>query len=655
MQTRLKLVLLISVLVLQLSVGASAQEPASINELRQQIQKLTSIAIDPKMDPEVRNLNRRFLEERRNKLVALLKERLTTLQSYQAKVSDVLTDSEKQVLAQAAQDFQNEIVALENNSSTTRAFGTTVASQPGSPVSASPANNAAVSDSASTPVTNSDAPTTSPPSVVAETRSSVPDTGPSVTTSSNLLATPASAAVPAAVPVPQVNDFNNWLNNRIEERIKAVAQARIDQNSNVNQTEAPSISDNSTSLVDQSSSSDLIGVALNLAGLAGGTNNANPDKNSAAVTATAYSLYSAFRGEQPLDPSFYNRHRNWRRLSFTLGFEKNQTDAQGQPTEDTTIAGAKFLIIAGRDAARNPKELGTVYQYLKAAAVNLAQLNKEIRDAVLFKDPALRDKLRIVEEVRAFANSPAASQLLNPNRLQTLQTLVAEPVENWFDPAETNNARLNAQLVIRDFIQNKYFDSAGLPLLLAALDDDGLKQIDQLIDARLDAFTNLNNASRRAIEKIRRAPQLSLSFQTRQKKAGTDEYTGEAIFDYGVHNRVNLTLNGGYFYKNSRLIGGDLRGANFAGQLQFQMTPEKSLSGRSPLYFFLASEGNWASAVPFTYKLQGKVKIPLVDGIDFPISLTYANRANLIDEKDVRGQFGFTFDTAKLLRAFLNR
>ena len=653
MKTRLKLVLLVSALILQLSVGASAQEPASINELRQQIQKLNSIGIDPKMDPEVRNLNRSFLEERRSKLVAILKERLTTLQSYQAKVSDVLTDAEKQVLAQAALDFQNEIVALENNSSTTRVFATTVASQPGSPVSASPANNAAVSDS--TTATSSDTPPTSPSSVEVETRSSAPDTGPSVTTSPNLVATPASVAAPPAVPVPQVNDFNNWLNNRIEERIKAVAQARIDQNSNVNQTEAPSISDNSTSLVDQSSSSDLIGVALNLAGLAGGTNNANPDKNSAAVTATAYSLYSAFRGEQPLDPSFYNRHRNWRRLSFTLGFEKNQTDAQGQPTEDTTIAGAKFLIIAGRDAARNPKELSTVYQYLKAAAVNLAQLNKEIRDAVLFKDPALRDKLRIVEEVRAYANSPAAAQALNANRLQTLQTLVAEPVENWFDPAETNNARLNAQLVIRDFIQNKYFDPAGLPLLLAALDDDGLKQIDQLIDARLDAFTNLNNASRRAIERIRRAPQLSLSFQTRQKKAGTDEYTGEAIFDYGVHNRVNLTLNGGYFYKNSRLVGGDLRGANFAGQLQFQITPEKSLAGRSPLYFFLASEGNWASAVPFTYKLQGKVKIPLVDGIDFPISLTYANRANLIDEKDVRGQFGFTFDTAKLLRAFLNR
>ena len=653
MKTRLRPVLLICALVLQFSAGAYAQQPTSINELRLQIQKLTSIANDPKIDPEVKNLNRRFLEERRNRLVALLKERLTTLQSYQAKVSDVLSDPEKQVLAQAAQDFQNEIIALENNNPTTRVFGTTVASRPGSPVSASPVTSADVADSTSNPATGSDA-TTSAPSGVVETSSSVPDTGSSVTTSPNIATTPTSPAAPA-VAVPQGNDFNNWLNNRIEERIKAVTQARIDQNSNVNQTEAPSISDNSTSLVDQSSSSDLIGVALNLAGLGGGTNNSNADKNSAAVTATAYSLYSAFRGEQPLDPSFYNRHRNWRRLSFTLGFEKNQTNALGQPVEDTTIAGAKFLIIAGRDAARNPKEFTAVYQYLKAAAVSLARLNREIRDAVLFKDPALRNKLRIVEEVRAYANSPAASQALNANRLQDLKNLVSQPVEIWFDPEETDSARLNARRVILDFVQNKYFDETGLPLLLAALDEDALKQIDQLIDARVDAFTNLNNASRRAIEKIRRAPQFSLSFQSKQRKAGIDEYTGEAIFDYGVHDRVNLTLNGGYFYKNSTVIGGDLRGANFAGQLQFQLTPEKSLAGRSPLYFFLASEGNWASAVPFTYKLQGKVKVPLMDGIDFPISLTYANRTNLIDEKEVRGQFGFTFDTAKLLRALLTR
>jgi hypothetical protein len=120
-----------------------------------------------------------------------------------------------------------------------------------------------------------------------------------------------------------------------------------------------------------------------------------------------------------------------------------------------------------------------------------------------------------------------------------------------------------------------------------------------------------------------------------------------------LHDRVNLTLNGSFLYRNSRLIGADTRRAQFTGQLQFQMTPEKRLAGRSPLYFFVASEGDWGNGINSIFKVQGKVKIPIVEGIDFPISLTYANRTDLINERDVRGQFGFTFDTAKLLRAFL--
>ena len=645
MKTRVRPIVLMLVLVFQFTLVASAQEAPSIPELREQIQRLMTISNDPNMDAEVRSINRRFLDQRRSQLAALLREKLTTLQNYQAKVNDVLTKAEREVLAEAARNFEDEIGVLENANQSTQALGSAVGVRPGTPISASPATGVSLPERSSDTATSSDATTTS------ASRVSVADSSSSATVSSAIAPTSARGAVQPTSANAPVEDFNNWLNNRINERIEAAAQARIDQRSNVNQTESPSISDNSTSLVDQSSASDLIGVALNLSGLGGGNNTGDTDKNSAAVTATAYSLYSLLNKQEPLDPSFYNRHRNWRRLSFTLGFEKGQTDTQGQATDDTTIAGAKYLIFSGRDAANHQKELATVYGYLKAAAVNFAQLNKEIRNALLFSDPSLRDKLRVVEEVRAFVQQQTASGTLTDARKKDFQDLLAEPVDTWFDEKKTDFAHQKVQ----DFVENKYFKESGLPLLKAALDEDALKQIDQFIDARLDAFTNLNNASRQAIETIRRAPQFSLSFQSKLKKQGTDEYTGEAIFDYGLHDRVNLTINGGYFYKNSKIIGGDLRGANFAGQLQFQVTPEKSLAGRSPLYFFLASEGNWMSGAPFNYKLQGKVKIPIAEGIDFPISLTFANRTNLIDEKDVRGQFGFTFDTAKLFRTLLSK
>jgi hypothetical protein len=42
-------------------------------------------------------------------------------------------------------------------------------------------------------------------------------------------------------------------------------------------------------------------------------------------------------------------------------------------------------------------------------------------------------------------------------------------------------------------------------------------------------------------------------------------------------------------------------------------------------------------------------------GVAMPISVTYANREELIDESDVRGEVGFTIDFRKLTEAFLGR
>lgn len=617
-------VLWICVLVLHFAVVVSAQTPTPIDQLREQIQKLTTIANDPNTDPDVRKINQGFLEARRKQLGALLREKMATLQKYQSRVAEVLTDAERQALTQAVSDLRSEIAALENGD---------VAVATGNGLATPPSANSAAAGAPSIGTASITRPTPEPRG---DGTSSSPGSG-----------TPA-ATVPSAASPAQPDDFNNWLNARIQQRIKAVAQARIDQRSNANQTETPAIANNSTSLVDQSSASDLVGVALNLAGL---TQDGNSDKPSAAVTATAYSLYSMFRGEQPLDPGFYNKHRDWRRLSFTLGFEKGQKNAQGQTTEDTTIAGAKYLIFSGRDASKHQRELSTVYEYLKAAAVNFAQLNKEITNALLFGDPTLRDKLRIREEVQAFVQQQLSSGSLTAQQTDEFQSLLAEPIESWFDPANTDAAHLR----VRVFVRNRYFTPSGFALLKQALDEEALKEIDELIDARLDAFTGLNNAARRAIEQIRKAPQFSLAFQSRLHKQEPDEYKGQAIFEYGIHDRLNLTLNGSFLYRNSRLIGADTRRAQFAGQLQFQMTPEKSLAGRSPLYLFLASEGDWGNGINSIFKVQGKVKIPLFEGVDFPISLTYANRTELINERDVRGQFGFTFDTARLLRAFLSR
>src|SRR5205085_4452748 len=83
------------------------------------------------------------------------------------------------------------------------------------------------------------------------------------------------------------------------------------------------------------------------------------------------------------------------------------------------------------------------------------------------------------------------------------------------------------------------------------LGQDIADDLDTFIENELKdtgAFENLSDAQHAAIANILRAPQLSFSAQTKQRREGADEYMGEAIFDYGVANRVNLTLNGSFKY-----------------------------------------------------------------------------------------------------------
>jgi len=519
------------------------------------------------------------------------------------------------------------------------------------------------------------------------------------------------APTPEPTPEPKPEPFTLWLNERIEEKTVAL----INQGSNANQTESPAASESSTSLVDQSSASDLVGVALNLAGLSGGTDD-KKDANTATVTVSAYSLYSAFKGADPLDPAFYNRNKNWRKLSLTLGFDNEKKEGDEGATDRVTLAGFKWLIINGRDASNNQNsdERGIIINALSEAAGSFGRLDEEIK-GFLFRSDSVRGTLlrnafrdfldeesaklnslvqqeqqkirelersqpsltdaeqaevaRLKEAIRLGQNLTAVEQRrlrkLQPldrrkaelsiiqNRLKQLvdlktkdfnTLLKAENSAKW-SQAEINFARVGFRRILLQ-------SGDSFQKVLDALTPEEREMLDKYIDSRIDPFVKLKGRTRAALEEIRSRPQFSFAALAKRRQEGADEYTSDIIYERGLGTRTFATLNMGFKYKDSKLVGGDSRGGRAAGQLQFQITPEESLVSKSPLYLYLSGDAEWLSGVKPKYKAQAKVKIPVTDGIEIPGSLTFANRTDLIDETDVRGQFGFTFDTAKLLRAF---
>jgi hypothetical protein len=443
--------------------------------------------------------------------------------------------------------------------------------------------------------------------------------------------------LPAVYGQAQPQTLNDWLNQEL--------QAKINQRSNSKQTETPSQSSNSTTLVDQSSATDLISAALNLTGINQNSGN-NSTPQSVSVTASVYSVYALVERQDPLDNIFYNAHPGWRRVFVTLGQDNGSTTTT-PPTPRATIAGIKLLLWDKRDLSK--QNFSQQFGALQAATLAFGEISGEIA-LYLIQNPRVQQQI-VATEWSNFLDQKL-TQATTAADSQRIQNLRSTPLSQLFDSNTRNWTKEELQYYAQ--FQNSHL-LGTFPQLLTVIGDSGISDIRQIISRRIDVFPSLDRSIREKIEEIRRAPQFSVSFtSTTRPDPGANEYVAEGIFDYGVAKRINLTLNDTFTYKDAKAAGGISRGSKFVGDFQFQLTQEKRLSGRGPVTFDTAVEGDWMTKTNPTYKGQLKVKIPLTDGIDLPVSVTFASRTDLINEKDVIGKFGFTFDTAKLF-SFLTK
>ena len=178
-------------------------------------------------------------------------------------------------------------------------------------------------------------------------------------------------------------------------------------------------------------------------------------------------------------------------------------------------------------------------------------------------------------------------------------------------------------------------------------------QISKTVEDNIAPFMKTTDDIRQFVNRKRSAPQFSVAAQTNQRKGdGIDEHRLELIYDRGLFGAASFVANASYEYKNSKRIGADVRGARAAAEFQWRLTSDDILTGGKPWTFTVAAEGTGlANRLPM-WKVQAKlnVSIPGLNGLDFPISATYANRTELINESRVRARLGFTFDFARLLQ-----
>jgi hypothetical protein len=410
-------------------------------------------------------------------------------------------------------------------------------------------------------------------------------------------------ASPTPTPEPQsskAKGLDTFLNSRIRENI----EARVDQTDPTKQTSPPAAAGNSTSLVDRSSAPDLLGFGLDFLNLSDKT----ADKKSATpktLTFSAYALKSMFSGQDPLDPEIYRKNLKWRSVSFTVGYDVPENTNARDP-----VLGIKWLFINGRDVStsRNQTQIQAVRDKLKTAGMDYSALRGEVRKYIF-------------------------DSLAKRNALPTGVTTLSEFNRAVVDKPDT--------------------EISVFPNIFASLTDDERNEIDQKIISKLKSFADLDDTTKRAVQKIRSQSQLALAFTTIQRRSGRpDEYSGVLTYDKGMGNN-SITFNGSFILTKTPR-GKDSKGGQFAAAIHIPLQAPKVLGYTDPLLLSIEANGKSMTGATPMYVAQAKLTIPItfLPGMEIPISVSVANRTEFVKEKDVKGKFGFTFDVSKAWKAF---
>jgi hypothetical protein len=165
---------------------------------------------------------------------------------------------------------------------------------------------------------------------------------------------------------------------------------------------------------------------------------------------------------------------------------------------------------------------------------------------------------------------------------------------------------------------------------------------------------------------VGRGPLLTFDWTTTRDEGLPDLFTWTGIFEAGLGSsrKTDVTFNGAVSLYRSTPTGADqaLKSIELTAQL------EQPLGNGMPAPFLtfatrysylpnntVTSTGGvvvttGTAAQGHIVFFQGKLTIPIKDsGMKVPISVTAANRTELIEEKDVRGSIGVTFDMDTLM------
>lgn len=187
----------------------------------------------------------------------------------------------------------------------------------------------------------------------------------------------------------------------------------------------------------------------------------------------------------------------------------------------------------------------------------------------------------------------------------------------------------------------------------------------------LDALTNYASGfktyldeKRKILDDIAKGTVVSFEYTNNREINIPDTSNFRFIAEKGPGGRYDLTANGSLTMFNKKPAGMNrIRDFQFAGQFDVPLGDPLGF-GQSTLSFGGRYERLMDDAMTVAGTIvpktkgdiafgQIKLSIPIKGtGLKIPFSVTFANRTELVKERDIRGNFGFTFDLDTLFAKF---
>lgn len=323
--------------------------------------------------------------------------------------------------------------------------------------------------------------------------------------------------------------------------------------------------------------------------------------------------------------------------------------------------------------------IGLSFDISRGSTPNIFTGDKQQLSAISFRYEFINQRNDYKENLKKFfeggiPDAVVTGQLNTFKALLNPPTIVAGlPAFSTFKNTELEKWRMNTFAAVGALSKAGKSDDQQL----IAIEDEINKQLDLLpvdelakekilVDSLLN-FVSISSdyvaQTTSLLKAARRGTVFTFEYTNNREIDTTDTSNIQLIYERNTFFDMDLTINGSFTFFHKKPVDPTvkrIKDFNFA--VQFDKPFSFTGKGKKNAVFTFA--GKYQRLDGDAVALDGtvlpdtkgdiaigqvKLIVPLFRGIKFPISATFANRTELVREREVRGNFGLTFDVDTLL------